>query len=131
MFFLLVLISCCDSTFVFIRFACGDMTFEESYIKTGRILCIALSATTKKTPPILINYISAPNVTIASAVIASAAVPGFVSPQQLQIKDRDGKVRSNGPETYFDGSIRHDIPAAGKITFFQAYLYNVSHQGIK
>jgi hypothetical protein len=97
----------------YFRFACGDMTFEEAYQKTGRIFCIALAATTKKTPPVLINYISAPNVTIASAVVASAAVPGFVTPQQLQIKDPDGTIRSAGPETYFDGSIRHDIPTAG------------------
>jgi hypothetical protein len=97
----------------FVRFTCGDMTFEEAYHKTGRIFCIALAPTTKKTPPILINYISAPNVTIASAVVASAAVPGFIAPQQLKIKDADGIVRSAGPETYFDGSIRHDIPIAG------------------
>ena len=43
-------------------FTCGNMTFEEAYQKTGRVLCISLSATAKKTPPILINYISAPNV---------------------------------------------------------------------
>ena len=48
------------------------MTFEEAYRKTGRILCITLSSTTKKAPPVLVNYITAPNVTIASAVIASA-----------------------------------------------------------
>lgn len=89
------------------------MTFEEAYKKTGRVFCIALSATAKKTPPVLINYISAPNVTIASAVIASAAVPGFVEPQRLNLKDSDGTVRSAGPETYYDGSIRHDIPTAG------------------
>jgi predicted acylesterase/phospholipase RssA len=53
-------------------FTLGDMTFEEGYKKTGRILCITLSATTKKAPPILVNYITAPNVTIASAVVASA-----------------------------------------------------------
>lgn len=104
-------------------FACGDMTFEEAYQKTGRILCIALAATTKKTPPILINYISAPNVTIASAVIASAAVPGFVSPQQLQIKDRHGMVRSAGPETYFDGSIRHDLPKAGLSEMLNCHFF--------
>ena len=47
-------------------FTCGDMTFEEAYRKTGRILCITLSATTKKAPPVLVNYITAPDVTIAS-----------------------------------------------------------------
>lgn len=94
-------------------FTCGDMTFEEAYNKTGRILCIALAATKKRTPPVLLNYISAPHVTIGSAVVASAAVPGFVSPQHLKVKDVDGTVRIAGPETYFDGSIRHDIPTAG------------------
>jgi TAG lipase/lysophosphatidylethanolamine acyltransferase len=48
------------------------MTFEEAYKKTGRILCITLSSTTKKAPPVLVNYITAPHVTIASAIIASA-----------------------------------------------------------
>ena len=92
------------------------MTFEEAYKKTGRIFCITLSSTTKKAPPILLNYISAPDVTIASAVIASAAVPGFVPPVQLHYKDRDGVVRCRGGdkgETYFDGSIRQDIPVNG------------------
>jgi TAG lipase / steryl ester hydrolase / phospholipase A2 / LPA acyltransferase len=60
------------------------MTFEEAFKKTGRIFCVTLSSTTKKAPPILVNYLTAPNVTIASAVIASAAVPGFVPPVRLQ-----------------------------------------------
>jgi predicted acylesterase/phospholipase RssA len=94
-------------------FTCGNMTFEEAYKKTGRIYCITLASTTKKAPPVLINYTTAPNVTIASAVIASAAVPGFISPVRLQVKDPDGTVRSAGDETYFDGSIEHDIPVNG------------------
>jgi TAG lipase/steryl ester hydrolase/phospholipase A2/LPA acyltransferase len=62
-----------------------------------------------------LNYISAPNVTIASAVVASAAVPGFVPPVSLQYKDSNGVVRSRGKnlETYFDGSIEQDIPISG------------------
>ena len=97
-------------------FTCGDMTFEEAYKKTGRTFCITLSSTTKKAPPVLLNYISAPNVTIASAVVASAAVPGFVPPVRLQYKDSDGVVRTKGgekDETYFDGSIEQDIPVNG------------------
>jgi len=99
-------------------FTCGDMTFEEAYRKTGRVLCITLSATTKKAPPILANYISAPNVTIASAIVASAAVPGFIEPVVLRYKDSDGMVRvqkgaKNKGETYWDGSIDQDIPTSG------------------
>jgi len=104
-------------------FTLGDMTFEEAYQKTGRVLCIALAATAKKTPPILVNYITAPNVTIASAVVASAAVPGFVSPRHLQIKDPDGTVRIAGAETYFDGSIKHDIPTTGLSEMLNCHFF--------
>lgn len=97
-------------------FTCGDLTFEEAYRKTGRVFCVTLSATTKKAPPVLLNYITAPNVTIFSAVIASAAVPGFIQPLLLRIKDSDGVVRNQGEnkdQTYWDGSIEQDIPTSG------------------
>jgi len=97
-------------------FTCGKLTFEEAYKKTGRILCVTLSATTKKAPPVLINHISAPNVTIASAVVASAAVPGFIHPVVLQVKGPDGHVKNQGGskgQTYWDGSIDQDIPTSG------------------
>jgi predicted acylesterase/phospholipase RssA len=102
-------------------FTNGDMTFEEAYHKTGRVFCITLSSTTKKAPPVLLNYLSAPHVTIASAVLASAAVPGFIPPVSLQYKDKNGLVRGytdyandkGKDQTYFDGSIRQDIPIAG------------------
>jgi len=97
-------------------FTCGDLTFEEAYRKTGRVLCITLSATTKKAPPVLLNYVTAPDVVIASAIIASAAVPGFVQPVLLQRKDADGVVRrqeEHKDQTYWDGSIEQDIPTAG------------------
>jgi predicted acylesterase/phospholipase RssA len=84
------------------------MTFAEAYKKTGRVLCITLSAIEKKSPPVLINYISAPNVVIASAILASAAVPGFVQPIRLQIKDADGRISfqgANKDQLYWDGSI--------------------------
>lgn len=51
-------------------FTKDDMTFLEAYRRTGKIFCITLSSTSKKSPPVLLNYLSAPNVTIASAVIA-------------------------------------------------------------
>jgi predicted acylesterase/phospholipase RssA len=95
---------------------CGEMTFEEAYQKTGRTFCITLSATTKKAPPVLVNHISAPNVVIASAICASAAVPGLIPPVRLRVKDANGVVREQGrnkDELYWDGSIEQDIPTSG------------------
>lgn len=95
-------------------FTMGDTTFEEAYRKTGRVFCITLSATTKRAPPVLVNHITAPNVVIASAIIASAAVPGFIHPVRLHVKDKDGTVRvQSKDQTWWDGSIEQDIPTAG------------------
>lgn len=92
-------------------FTNGDMTFEEAYQRTGRTFCITISSTSKKAPPVLLNHLSAPNVVIASAVIASAAVPGFVPPVRLRYKDSKGVIRNYGKngEAFFDGSIRSDV----------------------
>mmetsp|Transcript_14321 Transcript_14321/g.20991 ORF Transcript_14321/g.20991 Transcript_14321/m.20991 type:complete len:512 (-) Transcript_14321:229-1764(-) len=97
-------------------FTCGELTFEEAYKKTGRVFCITLSATTVKAPPVLLNYISAPNVVIASAIIASAAVPGFIKPVRIKVKDAEGVVREmakDKDQSYWDGSITRDIPTEG------------------
>lgn len=110
-------------------FTMGDMTFEEAYRKTGRVLCITLSSTTKNAPPVLINYISAPDVVISSAVIASAAVPGFIKPVRLLVKDpTDKKVRYqsagfSSAEHYWDGSIETDIPISGLSEMFNCQFF--------
>jgi hypothetical protein len=97
-------------------FSRGSTTFLEAFQRTGRTFCITLSSTSKKSPPVLLNYLTAPNVTIASAVVASAAVPGFVPPVRLQVKLADGTVRNQGGEkeqAFWDGSIQQDIPTQG------------------
>ncbi|GMH86200.1 hypothetical protein TrVE_jg12350 [Triparma verrucosa] len=107
-------------------FSSGDLTFEEAYKKTGRILCITLSATTKKAPPVLLNYVTSPHITIASAVCASAAVPGFVKAMRLQIKGEDGVVRiqdENKDQLYYDGSIEQDIPTNGLAEMFNCQFF--------
>ena len=110
-------------------FTCGDLTFEEAFNKTGRVLCITISATTKKAPPVLLNYITSPNVVINSAVVCSAAVPGFINPARLKIKDRNGNVvdqAENKDQLYFDGSIEQDIPTAGLSELFNVQFFLAS-----
>jgi len=88
----------------------SDLTFEEAFQKTGthaphtrtahthtaharapgRILNITVTSRVKFGPPLLLNHLSTPHVTIASAVVASAAVPTFVHPVQLRER-RDGR----------------------------------------
>mmetsp|Transcript_19172 Transcript_19172/g.72422 ORF Transcript_19172/g.72422 Transcript_19172/m.72422 type:complete len:769 (-) Transcript_19172:265-2571(-) len=105
----------------------GDMTFEEAYQKTGRVLNITLSVAKRSGPPILVNHITAPNVVIGSAVLASAAVPGFIQPMRLRIKGPDGVIRVHqNAELYFDGSITSDIPIAGLAETFNCRFFVVA-----
>jgi TAG lipase/steryl ester hydrolase/phospholipase A2/LPA acyltransferase len=108
------------------------MTFEEAYKKSGRIFCITLSSTTRKAPPVLMNHLTSPNVTIASAVLASAAVPFFIPPVRLQYKE-NGVIKEQ-VEAFFDGSIKGDIPASELAELFNCRFFivcqvNVSTRG--
>lgn len=68
---------CCEYYF-------GDTTFEEAFRKTGKHVCIHVSASRAQsgagTQRLLLNHISTPHVTISSAVAASCALPGVMKP---------------------------------------------------
>ncbi len=51
----------------------GDITFEEAYKKTGRILNITIAMAEVAGTPQLLNYITAPHVLVRSAAVASIA----------------------------------------------------------
>lgn len=92
------------------------LTFKEAYEKTGRILNITATNARKHSPPLCLNYLSTPNVTIASAVLASAAVPGLIHPVHLieKIIDKNGQISyrplHGGHSKFRDGSFENDIP---------------------
>lgn len=70
----------------------GDVTFEEAYSRTKRVLNITVSTTGGGVPNIL-NYLTAPNVVIWSAAIASnAASGGLFPPVTLMCKDEGGAI---------------------------------------
>lgn len=91
-----------------------DMTFEEAYRRSGRVLNISVISTSKYAPPALVNYINAPRVVVWSAVLASCAIPGVLKPVQLVEKGEDGSLRpfSGHGARWRDGSIKSDLPLA-------------------
>ncbi|CAG8551111.1 11703_t:CDS:2 [Funneliformis caledonium] len=89
----------------------GSLTFKEAYERTGRILNISVIPYDPHSPPKVINYITAPDCVIWSAVIASAAVPGILNPVVLMQKLKDGSIIPyNYGYKWKDGSLRTDIP---------------------
>ena len=94
-----------------IRLTRGEpMTFKEAYDLTGRALCISVFDGRSRSS--LLSHLSAPNVLIYSAVLASAAIPHVLSPQTLKCKAPDGSIvpYDNTNKLWRDGSIKEDLP---------------------
>ncbi|KAK3070810.1 Lipase 5 [Teratosphaeriaceae sp. CCFEE 6253] len=103
----------------------GTMTFQEAYNRTQRILNICVSSAGLYEMPRLLNYVTAPDVMIASAVAASCSVPSVFSAADLMAKDpRTGKIKhfDDSPSKWIDGSVDNDLPMARL-----AEMFNVNH----
>ncbi|KAI0081781.1 patatin-domain-containing protein [Panus rudis PR-1116 ss-1] len=100
-------------------FTRGSMTFKEAYLRTGRILNISVVPADRHSPTKLLNYMTAPDTVIWSALLASAAVPGILNPVVLMQKTRDGTlVPWNWGSKFKDGSLRVDIPVQALNLYF-------------
>lgn len=74
----------------------GDITFAEAYERTGRILNIIITPPTEEIPSLL-NYLTAPNMLIRSAAMAShiTTFESFVELNiELLVKDQSGEIRA-------------------------------------
>ncbi|ORZ07582.1 acyl transferase/acyl hydrolase/lysophospholipase [Absidia repens] len=70
----------------------GDLTFEEAYARSNRVLNISVSSTRTQEVPQLLNYMTAPNVLIWSAACCSTASAGLFSGSDLLAKDGNGNI---------------------------------------
>jgi TAG lipase/steryl ester hydrolase/phospholipase A2/LPA acyltransferase len=103
----------------------GDITFQEAYNRTRRILNICVSSASIYELPRLLNYVTSPNVMIWSAVAASCSVPLVFSAAQLLVKDPiTGQNRpwNPTPQKWIDGSVDNDLPMTRL-----AEMFNVNH----
>jgi len=103
----------------------GDMTFQEAYNRTRKILNICVSSASLYELPRLLNYITAPNVLIWSAVAASCSVPCIYTAAALLAKDPktgDAVPWNPSPQRWIDGSVDNDIPMTRL-----AEMFNVNH----
>ena len=100
-----------------------DRTFQEAYEISGRHLNVSVAPAEKHQNGRLLNAITAPNVLIREAVLASCAVPGVFPPVMLMARDEAGhRVPYQPDRRWVDGSVTHDIP-----TKRLERLYGVNH----
>jgi TAG lipase/steryl ester hydrolase/phospholipase A2/LPA acyltransferase len=103
----------------------GDLTFQEAYNRTRRILNICVSTASIYELPRLLNYVTAPNVMIWSAVAASCSVPLVFGASPLLVKDPSTGEHSPWnptPQHWIDGSVDNDLPMTRL-----AEMFNVNH----
>ncbi|KAE8702464.1 Triacylglycerol lipase SDP1L [Hibiscus syriacus] len=114
----------------------SNLTFQEAYDMTGRVLGITVCSPRKHEPPRCLNYLTSPHVVIWSAVSASCAFPGLFEAQELMAKDRSGELvphhppfnldpeegSSTTPRRWRDGSLEVDLPMMQL-----KELFNVDH----
>ncbi|CAC9514353.1 Domain_of_uncharacterised_function_(DUF3336)/Patatin-like_phospholipase_-_putative [Leishmania infantum] len=107
------------------RGQCGDMTFLEAYQLSGKVLNVSVTRSQQEGMPsdrhVLLNYVTAPDVVIWSAVSASCALPGLFTAVQLIEKPSlgGGTFAPYLPgELWCDGSIAQDIPRRLLIQLF-------------
>ncbi|CAI9787522.1 unnamed protein product [Fraxinus pennsylvanica] len=119
-----------------LRHLTNNLTFQEAYDMTGRILGITVCSPRKHEPPRCLNYLTSPHVVIWSAVTASCAFPGLFEAQELMAKDRTGEIvpyhppfhlgpeQASGASTrrWRDGSLEIDLPMMQL-----KELFNVNH----
>ncbi|KAJ1382118.1 Triacylglycerol lipase [Sesbania bispinosa] len=118
-----------------LRHLTSNLTFQEAYDMTGRILGITVCSPRKHEPPRCLNYLTSPHVVIWSAVTASCAFPGLFEAQELMAKNRSGEIVpyhppfNLGPEEgstparrWRDGSLEIDLPMMQL-----KELFNVNH----
>lgn len=109
-------------------FTRGSLTFKEAFELTGKVLNISTVPADPHSPVILLNHVTAPNAVIWSALIASAAVPGFLNPVVLMMKvpKSDKIVPFHFGAKWKDGSLRTDIPISALNTYFNVTCTIVS-----
>ncbi|RMY58994.1 hypothetical protein D0863_12082 [Hortaea werneckii] len=103
----------------------GDLTFLEAYNRTQRILSICVSSASAFEAPRLLNYVTAPDVVIWSAVAASCSVPLVFNPTDILAKDRSTGIVDKWDEEggrWIDGSVDNDLPMTRL-----AEMLNVNH----
>lgn len=103
----------------------GDITFQEAYNRTRRICNICVSTASIYELPRLLNYVTAPNVMIWSAVAASCSVPLVFSAGMLLVKNPltgEHSPWNPTPQVWIDGSVDNDLPMTRL-----SEMFNVNH----
>lgn len=110
----------------FVRDTIGDLTFEEAYLKTQRILNVVVHPVGVGHPTLL-NCITAPNVIIWTAIYASIGTGVLSDNVQLYVKGFNGEIRGADPMTFLKPQDASYLHSFGSPYTRLTELFNVNH----
>lgn len=103
-----------------------NLTFREAFEKTRVVLNITVTDSHHQKFRLL-NYLSAPNVLVWSAAMASCSFPVVYAPTRILAKTRDATGEWMPDDKYFiDGSFGADLPMKSVATLFNVTNFIVS-----
>ncbi|KAH9998053.1 hypothetical protein F4779DRAFT_606154 [Xylariaceae sp. FL0662B] len=108
----------------------GDLTFEEAYHRSKRVLNITVATEEQGGIPTLLNYITAPNVLIWTAAVASnASTPSLYGSKQTTVlcKDVHGNIVPWAPANTFRPWTHASDKGRKSPLSRIAQLFNVNH----
>lgn len=111
----------------------GDATFKEAFERTGRILNIAVSSLSGYEMPKMLNHVTAPDVVVWSAVVASCAIPKIFSSAVILAKCRTTQRLIPWHSTFhenIDGSMENDLPVRSLTEMLNVNFFIVSQVNI-
>ena len=89
----------------------GDLTFEESFARSGKVVNITISPARSNQIPRLANHLTFPHLYLNDAVMASCALPFLFPPAVLRTKNVHGdKEPFSATQKWVDGSLKSDLP---------------------
>lgn len=89
----------------------GDMTFEESFQRSGRSINITVSPVHSNQIPRLVNHLTFPHLYVMDAVMASCALPYLFPPATLMTQNSQGQKEPFMPSLkWVDGTLKSDLP---------------------
>jgi NTE family protein len=101
----------------------GPATFAEAHAQSRRVLNISVSSPRRMGKPRLLTHLTAPDVLVARAALASSALPGLFPAVELRQRPPGGVEGPAWPgELWVDGSLQADLPKQRL-----ARLHNVNH----
>jgi TAG lipase/steryl ester hydrolase/phospholipase A2/LPA acyltransferase len=101
----------------------ADLTFDEAFQRTGRLINIPVSPADSHQNPRVLNAKTSPNVLVRKAALASCAIPGIFPSVTLWAKNAQGeKVPYIPSRKWVDGSLKFDLPLSRL-----SRLYGINH----